>query len=67
MLPLELNAREFGVAGKSTCDPTTFMGVLIGKMVLKQPSIVPQPLLVTHTFSVGAVVAWLVATTTFRE
>jgi hypothetical protein len=44
-----LNTSEFGVAGKVRNVPRVFAGAVMGTVVLKQPSVVPQLVLLTYT------------------
>ena len=55
MLPCPLKTNEFGAAGKSTKLPRVFAGAVIGTTVLKQPSVVPQLVLLTYTVALSVV------------
>jgi hypothetical protein len=46
---------EFGVTGKVMKLPRVFAGTAMGATMLKQPSIVPQLVVLTYTVVVGVV------------
>ena len=66
MLPSRLKTSEFGVAGKVRNDPRVFAGAVMGTVVLKQPSVVPQLVLLTYTVALaGLPVLGTIMVTTF--
>jgi hypothetical protein len=53
------------VAGKVRNVPRVFAGAVMGTTVLKQPSVVPQLVLLTYTVALLALVPVAVIVTTF--